>query len=81
MNKERLAEQLNTGELLTWQAHKIIRLENALGACSLTKREHFAGLALQGLLASIESDNGINHGVVTSEAVDLANALLKELDE
>ena len=40
----------------------------------LTKREHFAGLAMQGLLA--------HYGTVVNEtcAVGFADALLKELD-
>ena len=32
MNSERLAKQLNTGELLIWQASRIKELEDALGA-------------------------------------------------
>tara|TARA_R110000787_G_scaffold7860_5_gene26206 strand:+ start:516 stop:752 length:237 start_codon:yes stop_codon:yes gene_type:complete len=51
----------------------------------LTKREHFAGLAMQGLLNFAEPcwvddpKNRLND--VPSEAVALADALLKELEK
>ena len=49
----------------------------------LTKREHFAGLAMQGLLAGgyciDDPKNRLND--VPSEAVALADALLKELEK
>ena len=41
----------------------------------LTKREYFAGLAMQGLV-----DRHINYEVVAEYAVEYADALLKELD-
>jgi hypothetical protein len=48
----------------------------------LTKREHFAGLAMQGLLAGgyciDDPKNRLND--VPSEAYNLANALLKALE-
>ena len=49
----------------------------------LTKREHFAGLAMQGLLAGgyciDDSQNRLND--VPSEAINLADALLKALEQ
>ena len=47
----------------------------ATGTNGLTKREHFAGLAMQGLLA--------HYGTVVNEtcAVQFADALLKELEQ
>ena len=45
----------------------------------LTKREHFAGLALQGLLAS--GDRAIEDRIDTVKtALDYADLLLEELD-
>jgi hypothetical protein len=52
------------------------------GASGLTKREHFAGLAMQGLLAGgyciDDPKNRLND--VPSEAYNLADALLKALE-
>jgi len=48
----------------------------------LTKREHFAGLAMQGLLAGgycIEAPL-MKLNEIPSEAITLADALLKELE-
>ena len=42
----------------------------------LTKREHFAGLVLQGLLAHTGP-----RIILAKEAVKIADALLKELDD
>ena len=49
----------------------------------LTKREHFAGLAMQGLLAGgyCMDDPQNRLSDVPSEAVALADALLAELDK
>jgi len=49
----------------------------------LTKREHFAGLAMQGLLAGgycIEAPL-MKLNEIPSEAITLADALLKELEK
>ena len=45
----------------------------------LSKREHFAGLAMQGMLC----DSGLKlvHAKYAEYAVDMADALLKELDK
>jgi hypothetical protein len=55
----------------------------ATGTNGLTKREHFAGLAMQGLLAGgyciDDSQNRLND--VPSEAINLADALLKQLEQ
>ena len=57
---------------------------------ALTKREHFAAMAMQGLLSStiLDSRNGftVNDGYIhvesiASESVKLADALLKELEK
>ena len=44
----------------------------------LTKREHFAGLAMQALLARYGNENADD---CASYAVEYANALLKELEQ
>ena len=46
----------------------------------LTKREHFAGLALQGLLAYTGTDECIETGALAEAAVHYADLLLKELE-
>jgi hypothetical protein len=46
----------------------------------LTKREYFAALAMQGLIARSEA-LGINAPYITSTAVYCADALLAELDK
>ena len=55
----------------------------AVESKGLTKREHFAGLAMQGLLAGgyciDDSQNRLND--VPSEAINLADALLKQLEQ
>ena len=43
----------------------------------LTKREHFAGLAMQGILADSQTDEGSES--IARAAVRIADALLKEL--
>jgi hypothetical protein len=45
----------------------------------LTKREYFAGLALQGLLSDYNVDGGPND--ITDAAVMYADSLLKSLDK
>lgn len=50
----------------------------------LTKREHFAGLAVQGLLSSFmhNAENGFyGKDVVVSTAIEYADELLKQLEE
>ena len=44
----------------------------------LTKREHFAGLAMQGLLAGDTEDNLTANGIIR-DSIYLADALLEEL--
>jgi hypothetical protein len=44
----------------------------------LTKREHFAGLAMQGLLAG---SSGLGDGECALNAIHYADALLKELEK
>ena len=50
----------------------------------LTKREYFAGLAMQGLLSSFmyNAENGFyGKDVVVSTAIEYADELLKQLEE
>jgi len=47
----------------------------------LTKREYFAGLAMQGLMSGIQEDTEWNFEEYSSTAVGMADALLKELDK
>ena len=57
-----------TESFTTWQGQK-----------GLTKREHFAGLAMQGLLANPDyTDEKLR---VTIYAVELADELLKQLEK
>jgi hypothetical protein len=52
-------------------------------ATGLTKREHFAGLAMQGLCHAIDSQGTWAHDpkTVAESAVTYADALLAELDK
>jgi hypothetical protein len=54
--------------------------KNAIG---LTKREHFAGLAMQGLCSVCDSDGCWTHnaGMTATAAIEYADALLAELDK
>lgn len=45
----------------------------------LTIREHYAGLAMQGILAANYGDPGIMWGPTAAHAVQLADALIAEL--
>ena len=49
----------------------------------LTKREHFAGLAMQGLCSGCDSDGCWTHdaGITAAAAIEYADALLTELDK
>lgn len=51
----------------------------------LTKREYFAGLAIQGLLANPQNSNGLDfqevREIIASKAVAMADVLLSELDK
>lgn len=47
----------------------------------LTKREYFAALAMQGLLANHGTERRVYHESVASEAVKSADALLNELSK
>jgi|LakMenEpi03Aug12_release.lakeMendotaPanAssembly.Ray.scaffolds.fasta_scaffold3258794_1 hypothetical protein len=46
----------------------------------LTKREYFAGLALQGMLSN-QGLNSYENNKIISWSVDIADALLKELED
>lgn len=43
----------------------------------LTKREHFAAMAMQGMVTNVV---GVNYDLVATDAVEMANALLKALE-
>lgn len=53
----------------------------------LTKREHFAGLAMQGMLSATDEgdcrmhESGVFTGHLSRNAVEFADALLKELEK
>lgn len=52
-----------------------------MGFGGLTKREYFAGLAMQGLLSNPYPDIvGLNPDIITSTAINLADKLLKQLE-
>ncbi len=46
----------------------------------LTKREHFAGLAMQGIMASIKDDQVWSMTDVARTAIQMSSVLLEELD-
>jgi hypothetical protein len=52
-------------------------------ATGLTKREHFAGLAMQGLCSGCDSDGCWTHdaGITAAAAIEYADALLAELSK
>jgi hypothetical protein len=45
-----------------------------------TLREHFAGLAMQGMIV-VDADNYLNEATIAKVAVNLADALLAELEK
>ena len=56
--------------------------QSTIDASGLTKREHFAGLAMQGFISAV-GHHGLN-GLITTAASDsvvMADALLKALGE
>lgn len=55
-------------------------LEQANIASGLTKREHFAGLAMQALLSNIVATEKLTGERLSEEAVLAADGLLKELE-
>jgi len=55
-------------------------LEQADIASGLTKREHFAAMAMQGILAKYGPDEQ-RHETTATDAIDLADALLAELEK
>jgi len=55
-------------------------LQNA-ASLGLTKREYFAGLALQGIIANCYYQSGISRESHIKESVVLADLLIAELDK
>jgi len=53
---------------------------NDTGYGGLTKREYFAGLAMQGLINHGSHNRGLASGAFAEDAVIIADALLKELE-
>lgn len=49
----------------------------------LTKREYFAGLAMQGMLSAINGIDGSTHGQkhIAEKALEMAGALIAELNK
>ncbi len=47
----------------------------------LTKREYFAGLAMQGIMTNVSYPLGIKAEIVASKSIELADELLKQLGE
>lgn len=47
----------------------------------LTKREYFAGLAMQGILASKNAPEDATYGEIVFDAVALADTLINELNK
>jgi len=46
----------------------------------LTKREHFAGLAMQSILAA-DTDQSYSSGLIARQATEVADALLSALEQ
>jgi len=53
----------------------------AMGDTGLSKREHFAAMAMQGLLSSFGNHDITDYSEIASDAVMAADALLKELNK
>lgn len=51
------------------------------GSGGLTKLEHFAGLAMQGIMATLVDCTSIYPKEIANDAVMVAKALLEELDK
>lgn len=47
----------------------------------LTKREHFAAMAMQGMMANTHAIENLSQNDLAQEAVSMADALLKELEK
>jgi hypothetical protein len=62
-------------------AFPVAASEKSLLVYGLTIREHFAGLAMQGLLASGGNDVHANFEFCASNAVSLADAIIAELSK
>lgn len=79
---------MNNGDMPAIPCDDIVRRDdngNLYGAPissgGLTKREHFAAMAMQGLLVNMGRNEFNDSGAVSSEAVKQADALLKELEK
>lgn len=52
------------------------------GQIGLSKREYFAAIALQGILANSEyTKDGWNWKAIAGDAIDIADALINELNK
>jgi len=50
-------------------------------ASGLSKREHFAAMAMQGIFSSIHAVENLNQEEFAMEAISMADALLKALEK
>jgi hypothetical protein len=61
--------------------NRVYKLQDKLMSPGLTKREYFAGLAMQGLAAFGNGESYISLEKTPEEAVKMADALLAELEK
>lgn len=76
----KLADQYNDNGLNPVNPIKIECKNGRLELYGLTKREYFAGLAMQGMLADPNASN-FKPKFIAELAVDFSDALLEELDK
>lgn len=76
-DKPATAITIELGEMASAQARATGNKVDALVYLGLTKREHFAGLAMQGLLFGRQ----VNVGDLAKEALAAADALLAALEK
>ena len=79
-----MAVEIKVGKLARLQAEGLGMNVEDKQYIGLTKREHFAGLAMQGLLANqliIDDVSQNSKKWIAEKSISLANALLAELDK
>ena len=67
---EEITERNGSGSVTKFRNHK-----------GLTKREHFAAMAMQGLLASVGSHDVTSVSEIASDSMAYADELLKALEQ
>lgn len=72
---------MNNGDMPV-TAHMELNIDNQVEVYheGLTKREHFAGLAMQGLI-TLKGADCMDMDITAIQCVKMADALLKELEE